>query len=59
MMKRIVHEIAEEIEALRQAWPDAPQEVWDSLREELAEAVAQEHAPRPPEARRGRAPTRY
>ena len=61
MMKRIVHEIAEEIEALRQAWPDAPQEVWDSLREELIEAAVRkcENRPRPPEARRGRTPTRY
>jgi hypothetical protein len=58
-MKRSVSEIVEEIEALMQAWSDAPAEVWDSLYEEFAEAVAREHAPRPPEARRGRTPTRY
>ena len=58
-MNRPIREIAEEIERLLQAWPDAPAEVWDSLREELAEAVAREHVPRPPEARRGRTPTRY
>jgi hypothetical protein len=29
-MNRTVDEIAEEIEGLKQAWPTAPQEVWDS-----------------------------
>jgi len=61
-MNRTASEIVEELEGLMQAWPDAPAEVWDSLREELAEAAeqsAQEHAPRPPETRRGRTPTRY
>jgi len=58
-MNRTVSEIVEEIEGLMQAWADAPAEVWDSLREELAEAVAREHVPRPPETRRGRTPTRY
>ena len=61
-MNRTVNEIIEEISGLTQAWPTAPQELWDSLYEEFAEAVeqsAQEHAPRPPEARRGRTPTRY
>jgi len=60
-MNRTVTEIAEEISGLTQAWPDAPQEVWDSLYEEFAEAVAREceNRPRPPETRRGRTPTRY
>jgi len=30
-MNRPIREIAEEIERLLQAWPDAPAEVWDSL----------------------------
>ena len=61
-MKRTAREIVEELEGLRQAWPTAPQELWDSLREELIEAAeqsAQEHAPRPLETRRGRTPTKY
>jgi hypothetical protein len=58
-MNRTVSEIIEEIEGLVQAWPEAPAEVWDSLYEEFAEAVAREHVPRPPETRRGRTPTQY
>jgi hypothetical protein len=58
-MNRPIREIAEEIERLLQAWPDAPAEVWDSLYEEFAEAVAQEceNQPWPPEAHCGRTPT--
>ena len=37
-MNHPIREIAEEIERLLQAWPDAPAEVWDSLYEEFAEA---------------------
>ena len=50
-MKRTAREIIEEIEGLVHAWPDAPQEVWDSLREELIEAAAREceNRPWPPE----------
>ena len=50
MKKHTVAEISEEIAGLKLAWPDAPQELWDSLREELAEAVAREceNRPRPP-----------
>ena len=50
-MKRTAREIIEEIEGLMQAWPTAPQEVWGSLYEEFAEAVAREceNRPWPPE----------
>ena len=41
-MNRTAGEIRDDIEALKQAWPTAPQELWDSLREELAEAAGRE-----------------
>ena len=46
-MNRTASEIDEELEGLMQAWPTAPQELWDSLREEFAEAVVRECENRP------------
>jgi hypothetical protein len=60
MSQRTVEEIIEDITSLWYAWPEAPDEVWLALHEELAEAQnAQEQAPRPPETRRGRTPKKH